>query len=72
MSGLKIKLERYDYIAPSKNVTQLHRVIKIDLHTIILLREEDDKLIEVKKRTLNMGMWIKVDPKTIKVLYEDL
>ena len=72
MSTIKGDLKKNDFIAPKDNMSDVHFVIKTDLHEIVLRRESDDELMAIKIKNYNMGMWHKVDPETVKVLYAEM
>ena len=77
MSTLKYELHKNDFLM-DKVTKQLFFVIKIDLHTVWVRVEEEDKpedpddveLRRVPKHTVNLSM-IKVKKDVMKVLYGD-
>lgn len=72
MSTLKDTLSKNEFIAPHKDMTDVHFVIKITLHDIFLRRESDDEVFGISKNEYNRGLWHKVDPKTVEVLYAEM
>lgn len=72
MAKLKIEIQKNNYIAPKSEPTNVHFVVVVRNHDLVVRREKDDELLEVKKRLINQGIWAKVSPEVAKVLYEEI
>lgn len=70
MATLKESLKFLDWVMDKKNPDKLYMVLAVNVHNVWVFREGDEEPIQVPKRLINM-VYMKVDPKTVKVLYGD-
>ena len=70
MSTLRQELKYLDFIADKKNLKKIYMVLTVGLHNVWVYREGDEAPLELPKRVINM-VYVKVNPKSIKILFGD-
>ncbi len=70
MSTLRHELKYMDFIVDKKNTDKMYLVLAVGLHNVWVYRQGDEAPIELPKRVINMT-YMKVNPKSIKILFGD-